>query len=91
MRPGALLLNTSRGPIVDEGALISALREQRIFAALDVYDLGPLPVGHPFTLFENVVIAPHLGYASEANMATMFAGAVENIAEYLKGSPVRVI
>jgi phosphoglycerate dehydrogenase-like enzyme len=91
MRPGALLLNTSRGPIVDEEALISALREQRIFAALDVYDVEPLPAGHPFTSLDNVVIAPHLGYASEANMATMYSGAVEDIAAFLEGSPIRVI
>jgi phosphoglycerate dehydrogenase-like enzyme len=86
-----LLLNTSRGPIVDEEALISALREQRIFAALDVYDVEPLPAGHPFTSLDNVVIAPHLGYASEANMATMYSGAVEDIAAFLEGSPIRVI
>jgi phosphoglycerate dehydrogenase-like enzyme len=91
MRPGALLLNTSRGPIVDEQAMIAALKDQRIFAALDVYDVEPLPAGHPLTSLDNVVIAPHLGYASENNMATMYSGVVEDIAAFLEGSPIRVI
>jgi len=91
MRAGALLLNTSRGPIVDEQAMIAALKDQRIFAALDVYDVEPLPVGHPLTSLDNVVIAPHLGYASESNMAMMYAGVVEDIAAFLEGSPIRVI
>jgi phosphoglycerate dehydrogenase-like enzyme len=91
MKPGALLLNTSRGPIVDEDALIAALKTQRINAALDVYDVEPLPANHPFTTLDNVVIAPHLGYASEANMATMYLGVVEDIAAFLAGEPIRVI
>lgn len=91
MKPGALLLNTSRGPIVEEGALIAALKENRITAALDVYDIEPLVPNHPFTTLDNVVIAPHLGYASEANMATMYLGVVEDIAAFLAGEPVRVI
>lgn len=91
MKPGALLLNSSRGPIVDEEALVLALRENRINAALDVYDVEPLPSNHPFTTLDNVVIAPHLGYASEANMATMYLGVVEDIAAFLAGEPIRVI
>lgn len=91
MKPGALLLNTSRGPIIDEAAMIAALRENRISAALDVYDVEPLPVGHPLTQLDNAVIAPHLGYASEDNMRSMYRGAVEDIAAFLAGSPIRVI
>jgi phosphoglycerate dehydrogenase-like enzyme len=91
MKPGALLLNSSRGPIIDEEALVLALRENRINAALDVYDVEPLPSNHPFTTLDNVVIAPHLGYASEANMATMYLGVVEDIAAFLAGEPIRVI
>ena len=91
MKPGALLVNSSRGPIVDEAALITALQQNKIAAALDVYDIEPMPANHPFTKLDNVVIAPHLGYASEANMAVMFEGVVEDIAAFFAGSPIRVI
>ena len=91
MKPGALLVNSSRGPIVDEAALITALQQNKIAAALDVYDIEPMLANHPFTKLDNVVIAPHLGYASEANMAVMFEGVVEDIAAFFAGSPIRVI
>jgi phosphoglycerate dehydrogenase-like enzyme len=91
MRPGALLLNTSRGPIVEENALITALRENRITAALDVYDVEPLPKGHPLTSLSNVVLAPHLGYASEDTLRMMYAWVVEDIAAFRAGAPTRVI
>jgi phosphoglycerate dehydrogenase-like enzyme len=91
MRRGALLLNTSRGPIVDEGALVNALRENRITAALDVYDIEPLPAGHPLTSLSNVVLAPHLGYASENNLTAMYVSVVEDIAAFLAGAPIRVV
>src|SRR5665213_2033728 len=85
MRPGALLLNTSRGPIVDEDALVTALRENRITAALDVYDIEPLPSSHPLTSLTNVVLAPHLGYASEDTVRSMYTCAVEDIAAFRAG------
>jgi len=91
MRPGALLLNTSRGPIIDEGALVRALQDERITAALDVYDIEPLPDGHPLTSLSNVVLAPHLGYASEDNVRSMYVAVVEDIAAFLAGAPIRVI
>jgi phosphoglycerate dehydrogenase-like enzyme len=91
MRPGALLLNTSRGPIVDEQAMVSALRENRISAALDVYDVEPLPLDHPLTSLSNVVLAPHLGYASEDNVRSMYLAVVEDVAAFLAGAPIRVI
>jgi phosphoglycerate dehydrogenase-like enzyme len=91
MRPGALLLNTSRGPIIDEDALVRALRENRITAALDVYDIEPLPAGHPLTTLANVVLAPHLGYASEDNVRSMYTGVVEDIAAFFEGAPIRVL
>ena len=91
MKPGALLVNSSRGPIVDEAALITALQQNKIAAALDVYDIEPMPANHPFTKLDNVVIAPHLGYASEANMAVMFEGVVEDIAAFFAGAPIRII
>ena len=89
MRPGALLLNTSRGPIVDEDALVTALRENRITAALDVYDIEPLPSSHPLTSLTNVVLAPHLGYASEDTVRSMYTCAVEDIAAFRAGAPTR--
>jgi phosphoglycerate dehydrogenase-like enzyme len=91
MRPGALLLNTSRGPIVDEEAMVSALRENRISAALDVYDIEPLPLDHPLASLSNVVLAPHLGYASEDNLRSMYVAVVEDVTAFLLGAPIRVI
>ena len=68
MKPSAYLINTSRGPIIDEAALIAALRERKIAGAgLDVFDVEPLPLDHPFRKMDNVVITPHLGYVSEQN------------------------
>jgi phosphoglycerate dehydrogenase-like enzyme len=91
MRPGALLLNTSRGPIVDEGAMMKALQEGRITATLDVYDVEPLPAGHPLLSLPNVVLTPHLGYASEDNVSSMYVAVVEDITAFLAGAPIRVI
>jgi len=92
MKPTAVLINTSRGPIVDEQALIAALRNNTIAAAgLDVYDTEPLPPGHPLTALDNVVLLPHLGYVSEAGFRQMYGQVVENIAAFLAGSPIRTI
>jgi phosphoglycerate dehydrogenase-like enzyme len=92
MKPTAVLVNTSRGPIVDEQALIAALREHTIAAAgLDVYDTEPLPPGHPLTTLDNVVLLPHLGYVSEAGFRGMYGQVVEDIAAFLAGSPIRTI
>lgn len=92
MKPTAVLVNTSRGPIVEEEALIAALRGNTIAAAgLDVYDTEPLPPGHPLTTLDNVVLLPHLGYVSEAGFRQMYDQVVENIAAFLAGSPIRTI
>lgn len=92
MKPTAVLINTSRGPIVDEQALIAALRSTSIAAAgLDVYDTEPLPAGHPLTTLDNVVLLPHLGYVSEAGFRQMYGQVVQNIAAFLAGSPIRTI
>jgi phosphoglycerate dehydrogenase-like enzyme len=92
MKPTAVLVNTSRGQIVDEQALIAALRSNTIKAAgLDVYDSEPLPPGHPLTTLDNVVLLPHLGYVSEAGFRQMYGQVVENIAAFLAGSPIRTI
>jgi phosphoglycerate dehydrogenase-like enzyme len=92
MKPTAYLINTSRGPIVDEAALIAALRESKIAGAgLDVFDVEPLPLDHPFRKMDNVVITPHLGYVSEQNYRRYFAETVEDIRAFLDGKPVRVL
>lgn len=92
MKQTAVLVNTSRGPIVDEQALIAALREHTIAGAgLDVYDTEPLPAGHPLTTLDNVVLLPHLGYVSELGFRHMYGQAVENIKAFLAGAPIRTI
>jgi phosphoglycerate dehydrogenase-like enzyme len=92
MKPTALLINTSRGPIVDEAALIATLKERRIAGAgLDVFDREPLPPGHAFRTLDNVVATPHLGYVTEETYRICYGEAVENIAAWLAGKPVRVI
>ncbi len=92
LKATAVLINTSRGPIVDEQALIAALQAKTIAAAgLDVYDAEPLPAGHPLTTLDNVVLLPHLGYVSEAGFRQMYSQVVENIAAFLAGSPIRTI
>ncbi len=92
MKPTAVLVNTSRGPIVDEAAMLAALREKRIRgAALDVFDVEPLPVDHPLRTLDNVLITPHLGYVSEASYRIYFGEVVADIAAWLDGKPLREI
>ena len=91
-KPGAILINTSRGPIVDEKALIAALSSKSIGGAgLDVFDVEPLPLDHPFRKMDNVVITPHLGYVSQQNYQHYFPDIVDDIRQWLDGKPVRVI
>ncbi|MFL5066544.1 MAG: NAD(P)-dependent oxidoreductase, partial [Xanthobacteraceae bacterium] len=92
MKPTAYLINTSRGPIVEEAALVAALTEKRIAGAgLDVFDVEPLPLDHPLRRLDNVVITPHLGYVSVQNYRAYFAGVVEDIRAWLDGKPVRAM
>lgn len=83
MKPTALLVNTSRGPIVDEAALVDALRSSTIKAALDVFDTEPLPHGHPLRTLDNVVATPHIGYVADRPYRIFFRDAVAAIAEWL--------
>jgi phosphoglycerate dehydrogenase-like enzyme len=92
MKRTAYLVNTSRGPIVDEAALIRALREGVIAGAgLDVFDPEPLPLDHPFLKLPNTVITPHLGYVTEETYRVFFAHALEDVQAFLRGQPVRVL
>lgn len=92
MKPGSYLLNTARGPIVNEADLIEALRARRIAGAgLDVYDTEPLPPDHPFRTLDNLVLTPHTGYITESQHRLFYGQVVENIAAYRRGAPVRVM
>lgn len=89
MKPTAYLVNTSRGPLVDEAALIEALESGSIAgAALDVYDIEPLPLDHPFRRLQNTVITPHLGYVSRDLYQVFYGVAVEDIRAWLDGAPI---
>lgn len=92
MKRDAVLVNTSRGPIVNEAALIAALRSGQIGgAALDVFDQEPLPATHPFRTLDNVVATPHLGYVTRENYALFYGDALADIEAWLAGNPVRVL
>ena len=91
MRPTAYLINTSRGPIVDEAALVAALTGGRIAGAgLDVYDTEPLPMNHPLRHLNNVTLMPHLGYVTEETMGQFYADTAEAVAAFAAGTPLRV-
>jgi phosphoglycerate dehydrogenase-like enzyme len=90
MKPTAYLINTSRGPIVDEAALFHALRDRKIAgAALDVYSKEPLPMDDPIRTLDNVMLLPHLGYVSEENYRLMYGDALEAVDAFLAGRQVR--
>lgn len=92
MKKSAYLINTARAPIVDQAALLKALQDKKIAGAgLDVFEVEPLPVDHPYRKLDNVVITPHLGYVSEQNYRKYFPDIVEDIRAFLDGKPVRVI
>ncbi len=92
MKPTAYLINTSRGPIVDEKALLQTLKAGAIAGAgLDVYGEEPLPKGYPFTSLDNIVMTPHLGYVTKETYQMFYPDAVEDIASYLRGQPQRVL
>ena len=92
MKPSAILVNVSRGPLIDEKAMIDALKNGRLgHAALDVYDREPLPADHPLRKMDNVTLSPHLGYVNDDNLKMFYGDALENIEAFLAGKPIRVI
>ncbi|WP_349734342.1 D-2-hydroxyacid dehydrogenase family protein [Pseudomonas jessenii] len=92
MKPSALLVNTARGPIVDEAALIKALQKQRLAGvALDVFEQEPLPAHHPFRTLDNVLATPHVGYVSQQNYRLFFLQMIEDIQAWSAGAPIRLL
>jgi phosphoglycerate dehydrogenase-like enzyme len=91
MKPGALLVNTARGPLVDEAALLAALNDGHVRAALDVYALEPLPADHPLRVAPNTVLTPHLGYVVEEMMPNFYRESIANILAFLDGQPTNVV
>jgi D-3-phosphoglycerate dehydrogenase len=93
MKPDALLVNTSRAPLIAEGALVEALKRGRPgFAAVDVYEDEPvLGAAHPLLALDNVLCTPHLGYAEQGSLASLYATAVEQLLAYAAGAPCDVV
>jgi phosphoglycerate dehydrogenase-like enzyme len=91
MKQGAILINTSRGPLVDEAALVAAVGAGKIIAALDVFDREPLPEGHPLRALSHTVLTPHLGYGVAETWADFYPRSVENALAFLDGKPIRVV
>src|SRR5712692_5765827 len=92
MKPSAILVNTSRGPICDTDAVIAALKAGRLaYAGFDVYDQEPLPIDHPLRQAPHVILTPHIGYVTDENYRSSYPQIVENVVGFLDGKPVRVI
>jgi phosphoglycerate dehydrogenase-like enzyme len=92
MKPSAILVNTSRGPICDTEAIIAALKAKRLaYGGFDVYDKEPLPIDHPLRTAPNVILTPHIGYVTDENYRSSYPQIVENVLAFLDGNPVRVI
>ncbi|MEA2868512.1 MAG: hypothetical protein QOE39_3227, partial [Bradyrhizobium sp.] len=90
MKPTSYLVNTARGPIVDEAALLETLQQRRIAgAAIDVFSVEPLPVDHPFRRLDNIVLTPHLGYVTQESFRNHYSQMVEGIDAWFKGEPLR--
>ncbi|KAJ3779110.1 D-isomer specific 2-hydroxyacid dehydrogenase [Lentinula raphanica] len=92
MKPSAFFINTSRGPLVDEAALVEALKKKTIAGAgLDVFEQEPLPLDHPLRALDNVTLSPHNGYVNDTNYKVFWTETVENISSYLEGKPQRLL
>jgi phosphoglycerate dehydrogenase-like enzyme len=92
MKPTAYLVNTARGPIVDETALVDTLKRRAIAgAAVDVFEREPLPLDHPFRELDNILLTPHIGYVTEETYRIYFPDVIENIQSYPEGAPIRLL
>ena len=92
MKPGALLVNTARGPIVSESAMIEALASGRLGGVgLDVYDVEPLPLDHPLRRFDNAILMSHRGYATQEILSARYEQALENISKFIDGKPLNLL
>lgn len=92
MKSTAFLVNTSRGPIVDETALIEALKARKIAgAALDVFDIEPLPQDHELRKLDNVLLSPHMGYISDENYQEFYSQTAENVLNFIQGRNVKAL
>jgi phosphoglycerate dehydrogenase-like enzyme len=92
MKPTAILVNTSRGPVLDEDARVDTLREKRIStAAIDVYDIEPLPADHPLRTLPNTLLTRHMAYVTDDLYMTFYQDSVEDIAAFQTGAPVRLM
>jgi phosphoglycerate dehydrogenase-like enzyme len=91
LKPGAILINTSRGPLIDEAALLSAVQSGRIIAALDVFDREPLPPEHPLRRAPNTVLTPHIGYNVGEVFPVFYRESIENVLAFLDGTPIRML
>jgi phosphoglycerate dehydrogenase-like enzyme len=91
MKPGAILVNTSRGPLVDEAALVERLKTGKLIAGLDVFAQEPLPADHPLRSLPNTVLTPHLGYCALEVYAQFYRESIENVLAFLGGTPTRVL
>ena len=91
MKPGAILVNASRGPLVDEAALVEKLKTGKLIAALDVYAQEPLPTDHPLRSLPNAILTPHLGYCTREVYSQFYGDSIENVLAFLDGKPIRVL
>jgi phosphoglycerate dehydrogenase-like enzyme len=91
MKQGAILINTSRSPLIDEAALLAAVQSGKIIAALDVYDKEPLPPDHPLRTLSHTVLTPHIGYGVAETWRQFYSQSVDNAEAFLDGKPIRVM
>jgi phosphoglycerate dehydrogenase-like enzyme len=91
MKPGAILVNSSRGPLVDEAAMVEKLENGKLVAALDVYAQEPLPPNHPLRSLPNTILTPHLGYCTREVYSQFYGDSIENVLAFLDGRPMRVL